>query len=258
MADLRLRFLGTGTSQGVPVVACECPVCTGSDPRDHRLRSSALLSVDDRHVLIDAGPDLRQQLLRARVKAIHAVVLTHEHMDHVAGIDELRALNYHMKQPMDIHANAGTITAVRRMFHYAFGPDRYPGVPDLRLHIIEEDGFNAGGIDLQAITVNHGQLPVLGFRLGPLAYLTDVKTIARDQMDRLKGLDTLVINALRVAPHPTHLNLAEAIDLVRELAPRRALFTHISHLLGAHADVANALPSGMELAFDGLEVRLES
>jgi len=258
MASIELRFLGTGTSQGVPVVACTCSVCRSSDPRDERLRSSALLSVDGATVLIDAGPDLRQQLLRAGTDSIDAVVLTHEHMDHVSGIDDLRALNFHLQRHMDIFGNAATISSVRRMYHYAFAEQRYPGVPDLRLHEIVGDRVNAGGIDLEVITVLHGEMPVLGFRHGPVAYITDAKYITTSELDRLRGLDVLVINALRIKEHPTHFNLSEALAVIAEVAPRKAYLTHISHLMGTTADAAQLLPPNVELAFDGQVIRVES
>jgi phosphoribosyl 1,2-cyclic phosphate phosphodiesterase len=257
MSTIRLRFLGTGTSQGVPVVACACSVCRSTDPRDARLRSSVLLSVGGADLLIDAGPDLRQQLLRAQISSVDAVLLTHDHMDHVAGLDDLRALNFHLRRPMDIHSNADTLASIRRMYHYAFAEDRYPGVPELRLHEVPGDRMHVAGVDLEVITVMHGHMPVLGFRHGPLAYITDAKWIAPDQLDRLRGLEVLVINALRIKEHPTHFNLAEALDIVAELAPKRAYFTHISHLLGLHADVEGTLPPNVQLAVDGLEVLVE-
>ncbi|MFN6178055.1 MAG: MBL fold metallo-hydrolase [Flavobacteriales bacterium] len=257
MAAIELQFLGTGTSQGVPVVACRCPVCLSTDPRDKRLRSSALLTVDGATVLIDAGPDLRQQLLRAGTDSVDALVLTHEHMDHVSGIDDLRALNFHLQRPMDIFGNAATISSVRRMYHYAFGAERYPGVPDLRLYEITGDRVNAGGIDLDVITVLHGTMPVLGFRHGPVAYITDAKHIVPSELDRLRGLDVLVINALRIKAHPTHFNLSEALAVIEEVVPRRAYLTHISHLLGSSVEASRLLPANVELAHDGQVIRVE-
>lgn len=253
---LRITFLGTGTSQGMPVVGCPCPVCASGDPRDHRLRTSALLRLGERALLIDAGPDLRQQLLRARVDRLDAVLLTHEHMDHIGGIDDLRALNYRMKRPMDIHASAATLRAVERVYAYAFAPDRYPGVPELELKPIEGRAFAAGGVDLEVIHVMHQRMPVLGFRIGGLAYITDAKTMADEEVERIRGAHTLVLNALRIEPHPSHLNLREALALVERIAPRQAFFTHISHLLGRHAEVEAALPAGVRLAHDGLELEV--
>lgn len=258
MSVISLEFLGTGTSQGVPVIACSCSVCTGSDPRDKRLRSSVLVRYGGTSILIDAGPDLRQQMLRSDTKELDAVLLTHEHMDHVAGIDELRSFNFHQGRPMDIHANAATNAAVRRMFHYAFAEhDRYPGVPELRLHELNGDPFHLCGMEVMPVQVMHHRMPVLGFRFGPIAYVTDAKTIAPEEMDKLRGLKVLVLNCLRRKEHLSHLNLAEALEWVAELRPERAFFTHISHLLGRHADVSAELPPGVALAHDGLVVEVE-
>ena len=252
MPEVSLEFLGTGTSQGVPVIGCSCAVCRSTDARDRRLRTSALLRVDGSALLIDAGPDLRQQLLRARVDHLDAVLLTHEHMDHISGIDDLRALNYRMKRPMDVHSSPQTLSALQSTFAYAFAADRYPGVPELRLHPITGRAFEADGVALEAIAVMHYRMPVLGFRIGGLAYITDAKTIAEEEISRLRGIHTLVLNALRIEEHVSHFNLEEALAMVERIAPKRAYFTHISHLLGTHAEVAKQLPTGVELGYDGL------
>ncbi|MEO8589659.1 MAG: MBL fold metallo-hydrolase [Flavobacteriales bacterium] len=254
MGHLSMEFLGTGTSQGVPMIGCACSVCRSDDPRDKRLRTSALVRVGGKALLIDAGPDLRQQMLRSDVQELDAVLLTHEHMDHIAGIDELRAFNFRQQRPMDIHANAATLAAVRRMFHYAFSEERYPGVPELRLHTIDGVEFNAGGVGVRPFEVMHYSMPVLGFRIAGLAYITDAKTISAEVMAQLKGVDTLVLNALRKKEHISHLSLPQALEVVKEIAPRKAYFTHISHMLGTHAEVSAELPSGVELAYDGLVV----
>lgn len=253
-SEFTIEFLGTGTSQGMPVVGCGCNVCRSTDPRDHRLRTSALLQVDGRRLLIDAGPDLRQQLLRAKVEHLDAVLLTHEHMDHISGMDDLRALNYRMRRPMDVHGSPQTLEAVRRVYEYAFAEQRYPGVPELELIPIVERSFMAGGVRLSTIHVMHYRMPVLGFRIGGMAYITDAKTMADDEVERIRGIDTLVLNALRIEPHPSHLNLQEAMALVERIGPRRAFFTHISHLLGKHEEVARQLPAGVALAHDGLRL----
>lgn len=256
MANITLEFLGTGTSQGVPVIGCECAVCRSKDPRDKRLRTSGLVKVNGSTVLIDAGPDLRQQMLRSKVTHLDAVLLTHEHMDHISGLDDLRAFNYRQRRAMDIHANAATLRAVERIYHYAFDEDRYPGVPELRLHMIDKGSFRAADIEMEAVEVMHDRLPVLGFRIGGLAYITDAKTMDPAQLERIKGVDTLVLNALRRKEHPSHLNLREALEFVERVSPRRTYFTHISHLLELHAVMEGELPSGVSLAYDGLLVEI--
>ncbi len=258
MQAVTLEFLGTGTSQGVPVIGCACAVCRSSDPRDQRLRTSALIRVGGKQLLIDAGPDLRQQLLRARIDHLDAVLLTHEHMDHISGIDDLRALNFRMKRAMDLHSSPATLDAVARMYHYAFTKERYPGVPELNLVPIAGRSFIADSVVLEVIHVMHHRMPVLGFRIGGLAYITDAKTMEDDEISRLNGIHTLVLNALRIEDHPSHLNLREALQLAERIGPARVLFTHISHLLGRHADVSRRLPENVALAYDGLHVDVEA
>jgi phosphoribosyl 1,2-cyclic phosphate phosphodiesterase len=256
MSSISIEFLGTGTSQGVPVIACDCHVCISSDERDNRTRTAALVRVGDRNLLLDAGPDLRQQMLRCGVRRLDGVLLTHEHMDHIAGIDELRSFNFHQREAMDLYANAATLASVRRIFHYAFSEVRYPGVPELRLHEIANEPFMVAGVDVVPVEVLHHKLPVLGFRIGGLGYITDAKTIAPSELDKLRGVDVLILNALRKKEHLSHLNLQGALELVREIGPRQAFFTHISHLLGRHEEVMQELPPGVELAWDGLKVEV--
>jgi phosphoribosyl 1,2-cyclic phosphate phosphodiesterase len=256
MSEISIEFLGTGTSQGVPVIACECVVCTSPDPRDQRLRTSALVRVGRVNLLIDAGPDMRQQMLRSKVRSLDAVLLTHEHIDHIGGIDDLRSFNFHQQREMDLHGSAGTLKAVERMFHYAFSEVRYPGVPQLRLHPVEGDLVHVAGVPVHVVQVMHQYLPVLAYRIGGLGYVTDAKTISPRELEKLRGVDVLVLNALRQMEHPSHLNLTEAIDLARVVGARRTYFTHISHLMGRHADVMRDLPAGMELACDGAVVQV--
>ena len=257
MASLTLEFLGTGTSQGVPVIACSCAVCTSADPRDTRLRSSVLVRVDGKTLLIDAGPDLRAQMLRSKLERLDAVLITHEHMDHVAGIDELRSFNFHQRQAMDIHAMPVTQEAIRRMYHYAFSEVRYPGTPVLDLHDIGDAPFMAGGVEVLPLPVMHMHMPVLGFRIGGLAYITDAKTIGPETMERIQGVDVLVLNALRRSAHSSHLNLEEALEVAARVGARATYFTHISHLLGLHAEVSTELPPQVHLAYDGLLVPVQ-
>ncbi len=240
------------------MVACVCPVCTSGDPKDNRLRSSVRLTLGEHELLIDAGPDLRQQALRSRMQRVDGVLLTHEHMDHVAGIDELRAFNYAQKRAMELYGLPRTLDAVERTFHYAFAKDKYPGVPELNLHPVGLEPFHVGEYRIIPVEVMHDRLPVLGYRVNDMAYITDAKTIAPEERAKLQGLDVLVINALRVDPHHSHLNLEEALEIVADLAPRRTYFTHISHLLGSHVMVSSMLPARVHLSYDGLVIHSDT
>ncbi|HMN06977.1 MAG TPA: MBL fold metallo-hydrolase [Flavobacteriales bacterium] len=253
---MKLTFLGTGTSQGVPVIGCHCEVCRGSDPRDRRTRTSALVSVAGANILIDAGPDLRQQMLREGVEDLEAVLLTHEHMDHIAGMDDLRAFSFLHEPPRDmpVYGDARTLEAVKRVYAYAFSGSKYPGIPQYELHTIADDPFKVGDVLVHPVIVMHHELPVTAYRIGGLGYITDGKEIPMEEKLKLQGLDVLVVNALRKKEHPSHFNLDEALALIRELAPQRAYLTHISHLMGPHGRLE--LPPGVELAFDGLQVEL--
>lgn len=250
----KLTLLGTGTSQGVPVIGCDCPVCTSADPRDNRLRSSALLSVGEQNILIDAGPDLRQQMLRAHVKRVDAILLTHEHNDHVIGLDDIRPFNFSSGKAMTVYALPRVASEVRRRFDYVFA-NPIPGLPRIELVEIDTDTrLHFNGLDIQPIGVWHGRLPILGFRLGNLAYLTDVKTVAQEELKKLSDTKILVVNALHHHEHPTHMNLDEALAFVKMLAPQRAWLTHLSHRMGLAAAVEPGLPTGVQLAYDGLEI----
>ena len=251
---MRLTFLGTGTSQGIPVIACTCPVCQSDDAKDKRLRVSVLIEVNGKNFVIDSGPDFRQQMLREKVDTLDAILFTHEHKDHISGMDDVRAYNFRSKRPMDVYASEAVQAALKREYHYIFEPDPYPGVPRVNLHTVGTEPFSVDGIPIVPVKVMHYQMPVLGFRIGDLAYVTDAKTISAEEKEKLKGCKVLVLNALRKAPHISHLNLAEALEWIDELKPERAYLTHISHLMGKHILVNEELPVGVQIAYDGLKV----
>ncbi len=254
--DMKVTFLGTGTSQGVPVIACECAVCASEDIRDKRLRVSILIEYKGKTLVVDTGPDFRQQMLRAGVKKLDAILMTHEHKDHIAGLDDIRAFNFRSKKDMPVYAHPRVQDALRREYQYIFDVDPYPGIPKVELHTIGTDSFTVGEIDVTPIEVMHYMLPVLGFRIADFAYITDAKTIAEDELKKLHGLDVLVLNALRKEQHISHFNLSEALELVERLQPKRAYFTHISHLMGIHKEVESELPPNVYIAYDGLEIAI--
>jgi phosphoribosyl 1,2-cyclic phosphate phosphodiesterase len=252
--SISLEFLGTGTSQGVPVVGCGCNVCRSSDARDKRLRTSALIKMNGVQMVIDTGPDFRQQLLRAEIDRLDAVLYTHEHTDHIIGLDDIRAINFKHGVDMPLYATESVENNIRRIFNYAFTEVKYPGVPIVHFNRIGDAPFVVGGQQVIPIRALHGDMEVLGFRFGDLTYLTDVKTIAPAELEKVKGSSVVVLNALRISEHHSHLNLQQAVELITAIGPERGYFTHISHLLGKHADVAHDLPAGMHLAYDGLSI----
>lgn len=254
---LQICFLGTGTSQGVPVIGSSHPVCQSKDPKDHRLRVSISISWKEGGVVIDCGPDFRQQLLRQPIAELSALLFTHEHADHTAGLDDIRPF-YFRQGPIDVYADTLVEKALKQRFAYFFETEnRYPGVPELVLHSIDKTtAFEVKGKRFIPIEVLHGKLPVLGFRVDDFAYLTDVKTIAKAEKEKLQGLEVLVVNALRKEPHPTHLNLEEALALVAELQPKRTYFTHISHRMGFYEEVSKTLPENVFLAYDTLTIHV--
>lgn len=250
---MKLTFLGTGTSTGVPTVGCECAVCTSADPRDQRTRPSLLIEYDGRVVLIDTTPDLRQQALRERIKRLDAVIFTHGHADHVLGLDETRVFYFREQVPLPVYADEATLMTLRRVFSYIFDQTyKYGGIGKLDPHTIDGE-FELWSQKFVPVPVWHGDLPVLGFRFGRVAYVTDFSTIPETSLPLLEGLDVLVLDALRHAPHPTHSNLEQSLALVEQLRPRRAFFTHIAHELGHQATNAG-LPSHVKLAHDGLKL----
>jgi phosphoribosyl 1,2-cyclic phosphate phosphodiesterase len=251
---LTITFLGTGTSTGVPMIGCGCEVCTSADKKDNRLRSSILVQSASTTIVVDTGPDFRYQMLREKVTKIDAVLFTHPHKDHMAGLDDIRAYNYFLKKPIDIYADSLTEEAVRRDFYYAFTDTKYPGIPELNLNTITLEPFVVGDIPITPILVWHLKMPVLGFRFGRFTYITDANRIDSSEKEKIKGSETLVLNALRKQAHISHFTLQEAIDLVTELQIPSAYFTHISHQLGLHNSIEAELPNHIHLAYDGLKL----
>jgi phosphoribosyl 1,2-cyclic phosphate phosphodiesterase len=254
---LKVTFLGTGTSQGVPVVACNCIVCQSTNERDKRLRSSLLIEVNGLHLVIDAGPDFRQQMLRADVKKLSAIFITHEHYDHIAGLDEIRAYNWAQKHATDIYAESRVNHSIRNVFSYVFAAEKYPGIPQMNLHEITDEPFCVKDTTILPLRAYHHKLPVRGFRIGNFAYFTDVKTIEKSEFEKLKDLDVLVINALRKESHLSHLSLDEALALIFEIKPKKSYLTHVSHQMGLYDEVSKELPENVFLAYDGLELHIE-
>lgn len=252
---MRIRFLGTATSTGIPEVGCTCPVCMSSDPRDKRLRASVMMYTDKgKNILIDCGPDFREQMLDVEFLPIHNVLLTHEHYDHVGGIDDLRP--FCKFGDVQIYAEKYVADALRNRIPYCFAEHKYPGVPDIMLHDIENKLFEIDGIKIQPVRLMHAQLPIFGYRIGKFAYLTDLKTIPEEEYEKLKDLDVLVMNALRIKEHISHQNLEQALEQAAKIGAGKTYFTHISHHLGLHADVQKMLPENIFLSYDGLEVVL--
>ncbi|MBL57142.1 MAG: MBL fold metallo-hydrolase [Flavobacteriales bacterium] len=251
---MKITFLGTGTSQGVPVIGCDCSVCSSSDSRDNRLRSSILIQTKGQTICIDTGPDFRQQMLNANVMSLDAVVYTHEHKDHTAGMDDVRSFNFKQKKPMDLYVNTNVEASLKKEFSYAFKENPYPGVPRLELHQIHNSPFTVHGVEFNPIQLMHYKLPVFGYRIGDFAYCTDVNYIAPKEKEKLKNLDVLILTALRKEKHISHYCLEEALELIKELNPKRAFLTHISHYMGLHEDVSKELPNNVFLAFDGLTI----
>ena len=252
---MRLTFLGTGTSGGVPMIACTCPVCLSTDAKDKRLRSSVMIEADGKTLIVDTGPDFRQQMLRESVMRVDGIIYTHSHKDHTGGLDDIRAYNYVLKRDMPLYLDAFTEQEIREQYAYIFSPNPYPGIPRVQMHRISGDApFVAEGILVIPIKALHHQMPVLGFRFGHITYITDANYIAPEEIEKIKGTRILILNALRREQHISHFTLQQAIELIQEIKPERAYLTHISHQLGTYHDVSQELPEGIFLAYDGLKV----
>jgi phosphoribosyl 1,2-cyclic phosphate phosphodiesterase len=253
---LKVTLLGTGTSQGVPVIACDCAVCRSLDYRDKRLRVSVLIQVNEKTLVIDTGPDFRQQMLREQVKQLDAVLLTHSHKDHIAGLDDVRAFNYLQKRDMPVYGTMPTLAQVQTEFYYAFEAEKYPGTPQIKLHTIDDGVFDVEGLTITPLLVRHLHMPVLGFRIGNFSYITDANHIPESTYQKLKGTEVLVLNALQKESHPSHFTLAEAIEVAKQVEATQTYFTHISHKMGTHKSIEKELPESIALGYDGLSFNL--
>ena len=251
-----ITFLGTGTSQGVPVIACNCSVCNSIDYKDKRLRSAVHIQSETTSIIIDIGPDFRQQVLREKIPSLNAILLTHEHKDHTAGLDDVRSYNFKQNQDMPIYGRKKVLEQVKSEFQYIFNGTKYPGVPRVELREIDNSSFSINDLTIEPVEVLHYKLPVFGFKIAGFAYITDAKTISEKEKTKLSGLDVLVLNALQHDAHISHLTLKEALELIEELKPKEAYLTHISHNLGLTRDVEQTLPENVHLAFDGLKLSL--
>jgi phosphoribosyl 1,2-cyclic phosphate phosphodiesterase len=254
---LKITVLGSGTSQGVPVIACDCHVCKSTDVKDARLRSSILISAEEENFVVDAGPDFRQQMLRANVKTLKGVLFTHEHKDHLGGLDDIRAFNYRENRKMEIFSTQRVYEAIQKEYHYIFSEVRYPGIPEISWNEIQLEPFKLpNGPMVVPIQVMHHKMPVLGFRIADFAYITDAKTISEKELEKVKGTKILIVNALHRSSHISHFNLEEALEFINKVKPQQAYLTHISHLFGLHEEIEHDLPEGVSLAYDGLTIEI--
>ena len=255
--DIEATFLGTGTSQGVPVIACGCDVCRSADSRDKRLRSSLLLKINDHNLVIDAGPDFRQQMLREEIKTLRAILLTHEHVDHIFGLDDIRSFNWLQKHATDIYAEPRVQEAIKRIFHYVFADFKYPGIPEMKLHKIDGEPSLIEGINIIPIRCYHHKLPVYGFRVGDLTYITDTNSIPEEELEKVYGTRILIINALRRQKHISHFSLEEALEIAKMVQPEKTYLTHMSHEFGKFSDIQSILPENVFIACDGLKIEIK-
>lgn len=254
---MKVTFLGTGTSQGIPVIGCGCIVCQSKDSKDKRLRVSVLLETTDKTIVIDSGPDFRYQMLRAGVKDLDAILFTHEHKDHVAGLDDIRPFNYLLHKKIDVYATPRVQEALNREFSYIFSDVKYHGVPQVNLHTVTEEPFCVGNTKIIPIEVLHYKLPVMGYRFKNFTYITDAKTVSEESIEKIKGSKVLVINALQIDSHISHFTLAEAINFANMIGAETTYFTHMSHNLGLHEEIQTLLPANIKLAYDGLTFELD-
>ena len=256
--SLKITFLGTGTSQGVPIIGSKHPVCLSENPKDKRLRVSVLLELEELTLIIDCGPDFRQQMLSNNVERLDAILFTHEHSDHTVGLDDIRPF-FFKQGDIPVYAHQRVISSLRKRFDYIFAlENKYPGAPSVVEHVIDNKPFQIGGVQVLPVNAMHNKVQVFGFRLANFAYLTDVKTIEKKEAEKLKGVNVLVVNALRKEPHHSHFNLEEALEFIQEIKPERAYLTHISHLLGFHDEVQAELPENVFLAYDNLKLDLNA
>ncbi len=253
--QINATFLGTGTSTGVPVVACDCKVCKSIDIRDRRLRTSILLEIKDQNFVIDCGPDFRYQMIREKVEDITAILFTHGHRDHIAGLDDVRAFNYVLNKTVDIFATQGVIDSINKEFPYILKEKRFFGAPQLHFHVIENAPFTVNGVEFTPIEVMHHKMPVFGFRINDFTYITDASFISEEEKKKIIGSKILIINALRKSPHISHFSLEQALEVINEVKPEKAYITHLSHFMGLHEAIEESLPENVYIAYDGLKLK---